>query len=265
MSEHALFYDGWEYGSDSFSEWLRKFFTTGVFAGDLQVTANGGMTVKVGTGYVNVDGKIKNFENATTFTISPAHSTYSRIDTIVVERNDEDRDFTLEYIQGSYLGSTPTPTEPVRGSGVYQLVLAQITVGAGVTQITQSVIEDTRALPELCGIVTGTVEEMDFSQFKAQFDAYYDEFKDANEADFLAWYDEMKDQLSEDAAGNLQEQIDNLYENSITSLDDAMELTEAGFLADALLVKELAENIQIAETLPADAAQHPSRIYLTFS
>ena len=192
MADHALFYNSVDhdrvYNADSFSDWLKKFFTTGVFTGDLFVSASSSMNVSVGAGYVNVNGKVMIFDAATPLTLEPANGVYPRIDTIVIERNDTDRDITLKVVTGDYANlNDPVPTPPVRSGAVYQLVLAQIYVGAGVTEITQANITDTRADSSLCGIVTGTVQEMDFSQFVAQFNAYYEEFQDTYEADFDAW------------------------------------------------------------------------------
>lgn len=202
-NEYGLFWNSVSsdrlYDADSFSEWLRKFFTTGVFNGELQVLASSGMDVTVQTGYANIDGKVRFFDTATTFTLAPASGTYPRIDTIVVERNDTDREITIKYVQGTYSGNTPVPTAPVRAAGVYQIVLAQIYVAVGATEIAQGNITDTRADNTLCGWVVGTVDEIDVEQMTAQA-----------QADFNAWYQQMKDQLSEDAAGRLQTEIDEL-------------------------------------------------------
>ena len=187
------------YDADSFSTWLRKFFTSGVFEGELAVTAAEGMAVEVGSGYANVDGKVRFFNSPQTIALSPANSTYPRIDTIAVERNDVNREITLKYITGQYSGNTPSPAERQWGNGVYQLVLARIYVGAGATSISQANISDTRPDSSLCGYVVGTVEEIDLSQILAQSQEQFDE-----------WFDRMKDQLSEDAAGNLQLEIDSI-------------------------------------------------------
>lgn len=197
------------YDADSFAEWLRKFFTTGVFDGELQVTSAGGMDVSVSAGYANIDGKVRFFDSATKLTLATAGSTYPRIDTIVVERNDTDRKITIKAVTGTYSAS-PTATAPVRANNIYQIVLAQIYIAAGATSITQTAITDTRSNTDLCGIVTGTVKEMDYSQFAAQFNSYYDSFKAENKADFDTWFAAMKDQLTTDAAGNLQAEIDAL-------------------------------------------------------
>ena len=109
---------------------------------------------------------------------------------------------------GTYNGSNPSPTAPVRSAAIYQIVLAQIYVAAGATKITQANITDTRSNNSVCGIVTGTVKEMDYSQFASQFNGYYEGFKQSNKADFDTWFNQMKNQLTTDAAGNLQNEID---------------------------------------------------------
>ena len=184
------------YDADSFAEWLRKFFTTGVFDGELQVTSAGGMDVSVSAGYANIDGKVRFFDSATKLTLATAGATYPRIDTIVVERNDTDRKITIKAITGTYSAS-PTATAPVRANTIYQIVLAQIYVAAGATAITQAAITDTRKDTSLCGIVAATIKNPDFGQWYAQ-----------NEAQFSEWFTGMKDQLTTDAAGNLQTEID---------------------------------------------------------
>ena len=204
------------YDADSFAEWLRKFFTTGVFEGELQVTSASGMDVSVSSGYANIGGKVRFFDSATRLTLATAGATYPRIDTIVVERNDTDRQITIKAITGKY-SANPTATAPVRANNVYQIVLAQIYVAAGATSITQAAITDTRSNTDLCGIVTGTVKEMDYSQFAAQFNSYYDSFKQSNKADFDAWFNAMKNQLTTDAAGNLQTEIDTLKKTVATN------------------------------------------------
>lgn len=201
-----------KYNADSFERWLRKFFTSGVFEGDLQVLASSGMTVMVQTGYANLFGKVGLFETVSSITLDTPNSRYPRIDTIVVERDDTNRIIQVKNVTGAYSGDNPQPTTPTwdETSGIYQLVLAQIYVGAGVSEITQADITDTRTDTTICGYITGTVQEMDFSQFAAQFESYFEQFEDTNQAEFEDWFQEMKDQLSTDAAGHLQAEIDEI-------------------------------------------------------
>lgn len=215
-----------KYNAESFEKWLRKFFTSGVFEGDLQVLAYSGMTVEVQTGYSNLFGKVGLFETVNRLTLNAANSTYPRIDTIVIERNDTDREISLKVVTGAYSGDTPQPTAPVwsENDGVYQLVLAQIYVSAGASAIIQADITDTRTDTDICGYISGTVVEMDFSQFAAQFASYYAEFVAGNQADFEAWFEEMKDQLSTDAAGHLQAEIDDIV-GDLGDKTDASDVT----------------------------------------
>ena len=232
------------YDADSFAEWLRKFFTTGVFEGELQVTSAGGMDVSVSSGYANIGGKVRFFDSATRLTLATAGATYPRIDTIVVERNDTDRQITIKAITGTYSAS-PTAPAPVRANNVYQIVLAQIYVAAGATSITQTAITDTRSNTDLCGIVTGTVKEMDYSQFAAQFNAYYDEFKTSNKSDFDAWFNAMKDQLTTDAAGNLQAEIDTLKETVGTNTG-GIAANKAAIASNTAKLSTTAKNITLS-------------------
>ena len=216
--DHAFFYDSENhdrvYGADSFEHWLKKFFTTGVFSGEMQVTANNDMTVTVAGGYINIGGKVKFFQTGQVLIIETAHATYDRIDNIVVERNDTDRDLTVKVVKGGYSSVRAAPT-PKRESGIDQRVLAQVKVVHGAVRILQADITDTRTDTDLCGVVTGTVKEYDFQQFQAQFDSYMELYKQSLEnydkeqkALFEKLYEHIRGQLSEDAAGNLQNQID---------------------------------------------------------
>ena len=219
-NEFGLFWDSQGgdrlYNADSMEEWLKPFFVTGVFNGHLQVTSSGGMNVSVATGYCNVEGKVRYFDNVTNFKLDAASGTYNRVDTIVIERNDGDRMIRLKVVKG---GSDGQPIAPVRESGIYQLVIAQIAVGRGVTEITQSNITDTRTDSILCGYVVATVTEINFDEIVSQFTTWFNEYKeeiidDFSDAGRMAqlifdeWFQHMKDQLDSDAAGHLQLEID---------------------------------------------------------
>lgn len=218
------------YDADDFAEWLHKFFTTGVFNGDLFVEEDSGMNIKVKTGYANIEGKVRFFSTPTSFTVPAANSVYPRIDTVVCECDYTNRLISLKYIQGAYSGSTPSATPPVRTGGVYQLVLAKVNVEAGATSITQADIIDTRTDSDLCGIVAGTVVEISFAEITAQWNAYVNEFTEEQLEDFEAWFQHMKDQLDTDAAGHLQLEIDDLSEQIVTTKDDVLEEIAKGSL-----------------------------------
>lgn len=228
-NEHGLFWNSQNgdrvYDANDFSEWLKKFYTTGVFNGDLEVTAAGGMTVSVSSGYVNIEGKVKFFSTPTTLTLATASGTYGRIDTVVAECNYTDREIKLKVVTGTY-SISPTATAPVRTAAAYQLVLAQIDVAAGATEITQKNITDKRMDSNVCGLVTGTVSQIDFSTVKAQFDS---------------WFDDVKGTLDTDAAGNLKNQIDDI--------NDKLGSTDISSIGDGTETSAIAKNASDISTL----------------
>lgn len=241
------------YDADSFSEWLGKFFTTGVFNGDLQVTPDSGMVVNVGSGYANINGKVRFFDTDTSITISPASGVYPRIDTIVVRADYTNREITLEYVTGSYSGNDPQPTAPTRNASMYEIVLAQILVSAGSTEVTARSITDTRPDSTVCGWVTGTVDSVAVDQLTAQA-----------QAQFAEWFEHMKGQLSEDAAGNLQLQIDAL-DTRIDGIDTAIGDTDISAIGDGTLTgavdsinnglmpyPDYANGVEITSSFPSD-------------
>lgn len=257
MSTYPLFYDSVDgdrvYNADSFSNWLRRFFTNGVFNGEMIVRAAGGMTVSVSGGYVNINGKVQVFDPAT-LTITAAASNLYRKDAIVVERNDTDRNFYLKVVAGTSASSEASAAAPapVRSGAIYQIVIAQILVAPGVTSIYDVDITDTRMDSQLCGYVTGTVEEIDFSEIEAQFQD---------------WFDRVKDTLSEDAAGHLLDITDALglrIDDVEETIGDTPMGTEATTLTGAiaehnadLVFMKMRDHVHVSsETASATAGEY---------
>lgn len=231
-----------KYNAESFEEWLKPFFNTGIFNGGLQVTAQTtpDMTVKVSAGYANINGKAAHWSDSNNLTLETASGVYSRIDTIVLRRDNTNRTISIEVVTGT-ASASPSPTAPVRTSDIYELVLAQILVGVGVTEIKAVDITDKRTDTTVCGYVTATVEQMDFDQFKTQFDGWIADFEEdtddwyEGQTDaFDDWFETIRGQLDEDAAGHLQNEIDDLQAEvdsiiqysafTVTAEDDAFVL-----------------------------------------
>lgn len=225
MGQYANFYNSINkdrvYDASSFEEWLKPFFKTGVFNGNLQVVESSGMNIKVGPGNAFIEGKLKYFENETILTIDAAHATYSRIDNVIVRRNDVDRDFTIMIQKGTNSNAPAAPT-PIRQDGIYDVVIAQIYVQAAAIEIFQRNITDTRANGDLCGWVVSNVKEVDFDQIAAQFTDYFNNFKNTNLEEFNSWFETIKGILGEDEAVNLllkiQENEKNIQTNT-TSIE----------------------------------------------
>lgn len=154
-----------KYDADSFGRWASKFMTTGVFTGDCEVTPKtNAMAVYVAPGFINIinenaldkNAKILILDEQKELVLDMADAVNPRIDTVVLERNDNERLMSVKIVKGT-AAPTPSPIAPVRTDSVYQLVLAQIYVGAGVSSITSDKITMKRSDPSLCGVITGTV------------------------------------------------------------------------------------------------------------
>lgn len=225
------------YNAESFETWLRPFFVSGVFAGCLQVLAQSDpdMTVKVTSGYANLDGKPAYWPDENTLQIATASGVYDRIDTIVLRRDNTNRHISLDVVTG-VASIDPQPTAPQRTSDIFELVIAEVLVGVGVTEITQSKISDKRPDTSVCGYVMCTIDTPDFSELYAQFEAQAQEYFGEQAAEFLTWFDHMKDQLDEDAAGHLQLEIDDIND-SIGDVPAGTDLqTQVETLQDGLAI-----------------------------
>lgn len=217
------------YDADSFAEWLDHFFTTGVFKDELFVTSTGSMGISISKGYANIKGKVRLFDSATALTLEAPSPLYPRIDNVVVERNNTNREISIKVVTGTYSGSTPTAVEPTRTEAIYQIVIARIEVGAGATQITQANITDTRMDSDLCGYVTSTVENLSYDQMMSQWESYLSTFKAEELDEFNTWFDTIKGILGTDEAAKLLAMIQTL-QNTVetdyatqTYVDDAIE------------------------------------------
>lgn len=216
MGRYANFYNSQNgdrvYDADSFSEWLKPFFKNGVFNGGLQVTSNNDMTVNISGGYAYIDGKNKFFDTTTTLNIESAHATLKRIDSVVVRRDDSKRDFSLQVIKGAF-SATPFPPQPIRSSGIYDLVLAYVSVDNATISITATNILDTRANDELCGWVVSTVQNISIEQLATQFN----ETLNIKSQEFQTWFNNIKNTLNSNATANLSNQLSNVDNRLITA------------------------------------------------
>ncbi|WP_455046636.1 hypothetical protein [Mogibacterium timidum] len=121
---------------------------------DLQVQAANGMTVNVMPGGCIIEGAIGREPSIRAITIDAAHATLKRIDRIVArfDLSESLRNIEL-YKKVGTPSTTPTAPELVKQSNYYEIALADVYVGAGVSEITSNAILDQRANKELCGYV----------------------------------------------------------------------------------------------------------------
>ena len=91
----------------------------------------------------------------------------------------------------------PTATAVTRTTEIWELALADIYVGKGVTRIQTQNITDQRFNSAVCGIVTGTVEEIDASVLTKQFTDFFNTYSAAVLDEFSAYKQSMEKYLTE--------------------------------------------------------------------
>ena len=132
-------------------------WTNGVFANPtdgLAVIAQNGTTIKIKPGGAHIEGARFWESSSRSITLSQASSSLPRIDRVVLRFDTaEDKRNIDIYLKEGVPATYPSPQEIIRQSNYYELVLADIYVPAGASEITNTNIKDQRPNTELCGLV----------------------------------------------------------------------------------------------------------------
>ncbi len=224
MAEQSGFFDSIDndrvYASNWLAGYIAAIISNGVYNLELAVIANDNMSVKVEPGRAWINGYF--YKNIGDFNLSIdiADGVTHRKDIVVLRFDINKRAINLQVVKGEFSG-TPVAPEVTRNAEVYDLELCEISIPAGTTKITQSMITDKRLDKNLCGIVHGVVEQIDTTTLLKQMEDWFERFKqsaqgdlDNLEAEFDQWFETIKGKLSEDIAGSLQTQIDTKVSKS---------------------------------------------------
>ena len=182
------------YLAEDFAAYFSSFIGNGVFpdpSTGLQLTAGTGMQVSLGSGKAWINGYYYVNTSACLFTLDTADGVLNRIDSVVIRWDKTARSITAAVKKGAY-AVTPAAPSLTRTEDVYELEVAEVSVSAGSTSISQSDIIDTRQNTSLCGIVAGVVDQIDTTGLFAQYNSA-----------FQAFMASIEGTLSDDAAGNL--------------------------------------------------------------
>ena len=143
-----------EYVADDFARYFRAFISSGIFMKEdtnLQVIANGDMTVTLKAGKMIIDGYRYDSTGDIIITIDPADGVLGRIDRISATwcKDEGDIHYTLQKGTPSY---KPVAPECRRTEEYKDYVVADIYVAAGVIKIQQQNITDQRLNSDVCGL-----------------------------------------------------------------------------------------------------------------
>ena len=208
-----------EYSAAVFAHYFSLLVKNGVFpdpSTGMQVKASASpdmhVSVQPGSGWVNGYYITVPENGPEVLTVPTANPSLSRIDSVIMGLNYVEREIQL-YIKSGTVSASPSAVSLQRDNDLYEMELAQITVAAGVASISQANITDMRQNTSRCGIVKGTIEQIDTTDLFAQY----------NDA-FQTWFADIQAQLSGNVATNLQNQINNLKDGKAdTSVTDSLQ------------------------------------------
>lgn len=195
------------YNAEDFASYFSKFISNGVFINPtdgLKVSIQSGLKVTVKAGSAYIDGYYYELTENKTLTIPANSSSYVQEDSVVIRLDKINRKMSLELKQNDVSVS--------RTSTVKEIQLATIRKPIGASSFSPSDITDMRPYNEVCGFVTGVVQQISTSDLFSQFTAMFNE-----------WFDGIKGQLGQDVATSLQNQI-----NEIKTKVDAMPTVRQG-------------------------------------
>lgn len=182
------------YNAEDFASYFSKFIGNGVFANPsdgLKVSAQSGLKVTVKAGSAYIDGYYYELTEDTTLTIQVNSSSYVQTDSVVIRLDKTNRKMSLELKQNDTSVSSTTT--------VKELQLATIKKGVGASSVSAADITDKRPYNEVCGFVTGVVQQISTSDLFSQFEEMFNN-----------WFDTIKGRLGSDPATSLQNQIDKI-------------------------------------------------------
>lgn len=206
------------YKAEDYANYFASFIGNGVFPNpstNLQVLNNNNMTITLKSGRAWINGYFYANTDDLILTLDPADGVLNRIDRIVLRLDYLNRENKC-YVKKGTFASTPTVPSLQRDADMYELGIADIKVNKGVIKITQADITDLRQNSNYCGIVHGTVEQIDVTTLFNQYSRALELKEQGFEQEFQSWFSNIKGQLSGDLAGNLAVQINEVK----TSLED---------------------------------------------
>lgn len=163
------------YKAEDWAWYFATFLANGVFpkpSDGLQVTAYDKMEIKVNAGYAFINGYAFRNPARQSVTLSTAEGALNRIDRVVIRWDLTRRDIYLTVLKGAP-SARPAAAALTRNTEIWELALADVFIAKGVTRIQAKDITDQRFNSALCGIVKGTVEEIDASVLTKQFNDFF--------------------------------------------------------------------------------------------
>lgn len=214
------------YNAEDMSRYFAGMYTRGVlqnYKDKFAVKANGGMQVKVPTGKAFFsDGKYIENTADIVLNVDASDVVLGRIDSIVLrcDRNESVRDAMVVLKKGTP-SSNPQPPAIEVDEYVEELLICNVRIDKMTENLTQANIENTVANTDVCGYVTGLIDQVDTSELYAQYQEAYKQFYIISQEKFDEWFDNVKETVKATA-------LMRRYRNTYTTTQEAETRMEIG-------------------------------------
>lgn len=172
------------YTSSDFASYLDQIVGNGIFPNpstQMQVYSAGSpLAIRVAEGDAWIKGH-KYHTDEFIWNLDDADPLLDRIDRIIVYMDIDNRRMGIAQLKGTPAVS-PVGKALTRTNKRWELCVAEVRIPKNATAMKQEYITDTRANTNLCGWVTGLIQQVDtatlFLQWQAAYQAYYADIKD---------------------------------------------------------------------------------------
>ncbi|MDD6142756.1 MAG: hypothetical protein PUD16_04565 [bacterium] len=229
MAEKSFPLENTEYTAQDAQLWFATR-TSGVYTnGHFSVSASGSMDVTLGKGiawlnYAEFAGCVYANTDDLVLTVPLSNGSMNRIDRLCIRMEILEQK-CYAYIKQGTAARTPTAPSLQRDNVAYEISIAQIYVGTGVTAINAGNITDERLNSDVCGLMRDGVTGIDTSMLEAQLaeslgnlsadlQTFYEEQQDV----FTEWFAGIQNILNGDVAATLTSKV-TVLENKASQLE----------------------------------------------
>lgn len=251
-----------KYQAAHFAEYFATFIGNGVFpnpSNGLQVYAKENMTITIKPGKAWINGYYFVNDSDCDLALDISDGVLNRIDRIVLRFDTATRQIVPSVRKGAFSASPIVPTVQRDADG-YEISLAQIKIVKGALTIGQGAILDERLDKTVCGIVHGTVDQVDTTTIFNQYQAWFNETTSGTETEietwkenqyqnFADWFLTIQGILEGDVAANLTGMISTL-ENTIGDKNQLLTNEKTSIVR---AMNELFTDVSDGKTLIANA------------
>lgn len=216
------------YNAEQFAAYFASFIGNGIFGDSMEelvvlARTENNMSVDVSTGQAWINGWWYRNDETLNMPIALADGILNRKDIVVLRWGNAERDMWLQVVQGEP-SIEAVPPVIRRDADYFDLELCEIDVPAGTSKITQALIKDTRLDNNVCGFVTGVVDQIDTTALYLQFNAQFND-----------WFEAVKEQFEGDVPQILQSQIDALFEMVTSRIESTSTSTRPYSVTDLFI------------------------------